>query len=77
MKIKILLILVVFCNLNGFGQKQAEKPQSAAVQPTLIKKQILADQLDSQAKDVPFAAVRVFIKTRLAAWLWKDGTEDT
>lgn len=76
MKIKLALILFALCAFSVPGQKSIEKPQSTA-QSISIKKQILADQLDNQAKDVPFAAVRVFVKTKLAAWLWKDGRDDT
>jgi hypothetical protein len=76
MKIKIFFALIALCSLTGFGQKPVEKFQPET-QQIIIKKQILADQLDNQAKDVSFAAVRVFVRTKLAAWLWKDGRDDT
>ncbi len=76
MKIKILLILTALCAFDAFGQKTIEK-SNPDTQPITIKKQILTDQLDYQAKDVSFAAVRVFVKSRLAAWLWKDGRDAT
>lgn len=79
MKLKLSLIFIIFCCLTCLGQKTSEKSEQAkiAAQQILIKKQILADQLDNQAKDVPFAAVRVFVRTKLAQWLWKDGKDDT
>lgn len=79
MKLKLLLILIAFCCVAAFGQKPSEKSEQAAIdaRQILIKKQILADSLDNQAKDVPFVAVRVFVRTKLAEWLWKDGKDDT
>ena len=43
----------------------------------ILKKQILVDELDSQSKNVPIAAVRIFVRTKLAAWLWKNGKDET
>lgn len=78
MKIKIgfLLILTAFCCLAGWGQKSARTPKIEAQEIT-IKKQIIVDNLESQIKDIPFAAVRVFVRSKIAAWLWKDGKDDT
>jgi hypothetical protein len=42
-----------------------------------IKKQIICDDLERQLKDIPFAAVRVLTRYRVASWLWKDGDDDT
>lgn len=76
MKPKLLFALIVFCGLNCLAQKPDEKAKIFA-QQIILKKQILVDDLDSQAKDVPFADVRVFVKIKLAEWLWKDGKDET
>ena len=79
MKFKLPIILIVFCCLTAFGQKPAEKSGKIKIeaQQILIKKQILADQLENQIRDVPLAAVRVFVRMKLAEWLWKDGKDET
>ena len=76
MKLKLSLILIAFCCLTSFGQKPSEQAKIDQ-QQILIKKQILAEQLDNQVKDVPFAAVRIFVRTKIAEWLWKDGKDET
>lgn len=76
MKINLLLILFVLCSLICPAQKTDEKAVSAA-QQKILKKQILVDDLDYRAKDLPFAAVRVFVRTKLADWLWKNGKDET
>ncbi len=76
MKFTFSLALVAFCSLTFFGQKPADTAQIKA-QQILIKKQVLADELDNQAKNVLFAAARVFVRARLAQWLWKEGTDET
>ncbi len=76
MKLKLSFVLIVFCSLNCLAQKSDEKAKIAA-QQIILKKQILVDELDSQAKNVPVAAVRIFVRTKLAEWLWKDGKDET
>ncbi|MEO8073221.1 MAG: hypothetical protein ABI686_08220, partial [Acidobacteriota bacterium] len=76
MKLHLSLIFIIFCSLSCLAQKPDEKSIVAA-QRTLLKKQILVDDLDNQAKNVPFAAVRIFVRTKLAAWLWKNGVDET
>ncbi len=74
-KIKLLVGLIAICCLNGWGQKLADEPNN--VQEITIKKQIVVDEIENQIKDVPFAAVRVFVRSKIAAWLWKDGKDET
>lgn len=76
MKLTLLLALIVLCNQTFFGQKPADAAQIKP-QQILIRKQILADELDNQAKNVPLVAARVFVRTKLAQWLWKDGADKT
>ncbi len=76
MKFSLLLTIIIFCGFVCFAQKHDEKA-TVAVQQKILKKQILVDELDNQAKDVPFAAVRVYVRTKLAAWLWRNGTDET
>ena len=76
MRFTLLLTLIIFCGLVCFAQKQDEKAIITA-QQKILKKQILVDELDNQAKNVPFAAVRVYVRTKLAAWLWKNGKDET
>lgn len=76
MKFKLSFILIIFCSLTCLAQKSNENSRSAAPQ-NIVKKQILVDELDNRTKDIPFAAVRVFVRTRLAEWLWYDGKDET
>ncbi len=76
MKRALSLILIVFCSLICQAQKTDEKAKIAA-QQIILKKQILVDDLDNQAKNVPLAAVRIFARTKLAQWLWKNGKDET
>lgn len=76
MKFNLSLILIMFCSLICPAQKADEKAVVAA-QQKILKKQILVDELDNQTKNVPFAAVRVSVRTKLAGWLWKNGKDDT
>jgi hypothetical protein len=47
------------------------------VENFILKRQIFVDDIESQLSTVPYAAVRVSIKYRLATWLWKNGRDDT
>ncbi len=76
MKFKLSFILIIFCSLTCLAQKSNEKPRSAA-QQNIVKKQNIVDELDNRTKDIPLAAVRVFVRTRLAEWLWYDGKDET
>jgi hypothetical protein len=42
-----------------------------------VRKQIIVADLENQIKNIPYAAVRVCTRYRLAAWLWKDGEDKT
>lgn len=74
-RIKITLFLAVFFCVPISAQtidrnKPSEDPQT-------LKKQIIADDLENQAKNVPLAAVRVLVKYKIAWWLWKKGKDGT
>lgn len=76
MKFTFSIVLIIFCSLICSAQQTNEKTKNAA-QQNILKKQILVDEFDNRAKDIPFAAVRVFVRTRLAEWLWKNGKDET
>ena len=76
MKFTFSLAVIILCCSICFAQKPDDKAIVAARQK-ILRKQILVDELDNQAKDIEFAAVRVFVRTRLAEWLWKNGTDET
>lgn len=76
MKYKLSFFLILFCSLTCLAQKTDENLAGTG-QLIILKKQILVDEFDRRANDIPLAAVRVFIRTTLAQWLWKDGSDDT
>lgn len=76
MKFTLSLLLIVFGSLICVAQTQSEKADIAARQ-RILKKQILVDDLDTQAKNVSLVAVRVFVRTKLAEWLWRNGKDET
>lgn len=76
MNLKLSLILIVFCALASQAQKVDDKARIAA-QEIILKKQIVVDDLDNQAKSVPLAAARIFARLKIAEWLWKDGKDET
>ncbi len=76
MKLKLSLILIVFCTLTAQAQKVDDKAK-IATQQIILKKQIVIDDLDNQAKNVPLAAARIFARLKIVEWLWKDGKDDT
>lgn len=76
--------LVFLCFLTVWGQSKQQKSNSKSNsqetvlnQETLIKKHIIVDEIENQLKDVPFVAVRAFVRIKTAAWLWKDGKDET
>lgn len=76
MKLKLSLVIIIFCALTGAAQQADEKTRIAARQ-IVLKKRILVDDLDNQAKNLPLAAARIFARTKLAEWLWKNGADET
>lgn len=76
MNLKLSLVLIVFCALASHAQKVDDKARIAA-QQIILKKQVVVDDLDNQAKSVPLAAARIFARLKIAEWLWKDGKDDT
>jgi hypothetical protein len=75
MKPTLLLILSIIHSI-AWGQGPAMKNNTAQQQIT-IKKQIVVDDLENQIKDTPLAAVRVLARYKLAAWLWRNGKDET
>lgn len=77
MKIRLLPVFIILSLMAGvFAQKPAKMPLSTA-QRFIVKKQQLVDDFEMQLKDIPYAAVRVYIRYKLAEWLWKKGKDDT
>lgn len=74
-RIKIILCLAVFFCVPISAQTiDRNKPLEDS---QTLKKQIIADDLENQAKNVPLAAVRVLVKYKIAWWLWKKGKDST
>ncbi|MGB7201384.1 MAG: hypothetical protein WBD16_03850 [Pyrinomonadaceae bacterium] len=69
-------ILWLLSALAVIGQERQGAPNPTYSEIS-IKKQIVADDLDRQIRDIPLAAVRAFARYRIAAWLWKDGKDDS
>lgn len=77
MIIRLLLIVTLLTiTAIAFAQKPVKKAPTIA-QQFIVKKQIIADDLDLQVKDVQYAAIRVYIRYKIAAWLWQKGPDDT
>ncbi len=76
MNLKLSLILIIFCALTSQAQEVDDKARITA-QEIILKKQIIVDDLDNQAKNVPLAAARIFARLKIAEWLWKDSKDDT
>jgi hypothetical protein len=75
-KIKLSFVLILLCCLSGWGQKPPDEQKNYNQEITL-KKQIAVDELENQAKDIPLTAVRVFLRSKVVEWLWKDGKDET
>lgn len=76
MKIKALLILCIFQHV-ALGQT-ARQANADGRQPDIsIRKQLIVADLENQIKESPLAAVRVFARYKLAAWLWRGGKDET
>lgn len=69
-----LAVLIVW--IDAQGQTLVERP-ILSDQEIVVKKQIMVDGLERDLKQVPFAAVRVFVRTKIATWLLKEGTDET
>ena len=76
MKFTLSLILIIFCSFICQAQKADEKTVAAG-QQKILKKQNIVDEFDNRAKDISLAAVRVFVRTRLAEWLWTNRKDET
>jgi hypothetical protein len=76
MKKLLVLIFTLSLALGVFGQQKSTMTKLEQSE-IVIRKQIICDDLDKQVKDIPFAAIRVFARYKIASWLWKDGRDDT
>ncbi len=76
MKKLSVLIFTFSCVLSVFGQRESVDTTAEPLE-VRINKQIICDRFERQLKDIPFAAVRVFTRYKIASWLWKDGNDDT
>ena len=77
MKIRLLPVLIIISlTASAFAQKPVKKPPAVA-QQFIVKKQVIADDLELQVRDVQYAAIRVYIRYKIAAWLWQKGPDDT
>lgn len=76
MKIRLLLLLLLVPASIEFAQKPANKAPTIA-QQFIVKKQVIADDLDLQVRDVQYAAIRGYVRYKIAAWLWQKGPDET
>lgn len=76
MKGIIIVILALLLTVAAPAQKAPAKPRTPA-QEYILKKQIFVDDVESSLGTVPYAAVRVKVRYELAAWLWRNGKDDT
>lgn len=62
--------------MTSLSQKKSGD-DNAALQQIIVEKQIVVDNLEYQVKEIPFAVVRVFVRYKIASWLWKDGKDNS
>jgi hypothetical protein len=74
---KIYLALIVLLTIATGAFAQSPKTSPSAAQQFIVRKQQLVDDFELQMKELPYAAVRVYIRYKLAEWLWKKGKDDT
>lgn len=74
MKKLFVVVFTIACVLSAYSQQKSVDRKSER-RETLIKKQILVNDLENQIKDISFSAVRVFARYKIASWLWKDGKD--
>ncbi len=77
MKLTLAFVLVLFSVSLGAAQKKASAVKKNVVSPVVLKKQIFVDRLDAEAKNLALPAVRIFVRARLAEWLWRNGKDET
>lgn len=69
-------MLIPMCCVICFGQKP-QKKNDVDLQQKLINKKNLIGNFEYQIKDVPYAVVRSYIRSKIAEWLWQNGKDDT
>lgn len=74
MKVKFLLAIIILCCFTCWGQTKATKDTSQQIN---FKKQMIADDLENQVREIPFVSVRVFVRYKIASWLWENGKDET
>ena len=78
MKICLSLILFLILAAPAVPQKPAPaKLPLPVAQQFIVKKQQLVDDFELELRDTPYAVVRIYIRYRLARWLWKNDSDDT
>jgi hypothetical protein len=76
MKTRLLLVLLLTAASIAFAQKPVKNEPTLA-QQFIAKKQVIADDLELQVKDVQYAAIRGYVRYKIAAWLWQKGPDET
>jgi cell division septum initiation protein DivIVA len=75
-KIVLTALISLAVAITGFSQKPYKITPAQAREFT-VKKQVLADQVESDIKVAPYAAIRVYLRYRFAVWLWSGGKDDS
>jgi hypothetical protein len=76
LKLAIFLSLLILCPVLCAAQKAKLSPAEEKLRIKLAK-QSAVDNFEVEIEAVQFSEVRGFIYYQLAAWLWKDGKDDT
>jgi hypothetical protein len=77
MKKFFVFILVVFCAVANLLAQQKPAAPGAKAAEILAKKHLTIDTLENQIDGISYAEVRVFLRHKIALWLWSAGTDDT
>ncbi len=70
-------LFFLFCSLSFAQVNEIESKGNISDAEITLQKQLIAIDLDSQIRNIPFAVVRGFARVRLVDWLWSDGVDKT
>ncbi len=77
MKVYYISFFLLILSVTFAPAQTRDESAVLYAQQLRLKKQIIADDIHLQLKDVRFAGVRTFVRLKLASWLWKKGNDDT
>ena len=74
---QIVVVAILLFGLLGVRAQVAKSTVPSERGEATIRKQIAVDSIENQLKDVPFAAIRVYVGCSVAKWLWQAGEDGT